>query len=210
MVIEGVEHLSNEELLAILINTGSRETSAIGLATNILQKTNGIKGLAETDISNLQAIKGIGPAKATTIFAAMELSRRIAKTQSKARFDVKNPESIAALFMEELRYKKKEVVKSLLLDTKNNIITDILISEGSLNASIVHPREVLLEAVKRSANKFVLIHNHPSGDPEPSNEDIKITIRLQEAGKILGIDLLDHIIIGDGKYCSLREMQYIK
>ncbi|MGB5822775.1 MAG: DNA repair protein RadC, partial [Proteocatella sp.] len=192
------------------INTGNRETSAIGLATNILQKTHGIKGLVEADLAMLQAIKGIGPAKATTIFAAMELSKRISKTQGRAKFDVKNPGSIAELFMEELRYKKKEVVKSLMLDTKNNIIADVLISEGSLNASIVHPREVFLEAIKRSANKLVLVHNHPSGDPEPSNEDLKITVRLQEAGNILGIELLDHIIIGDGEYCSLKEMQYIK
>jgi len=210
MVIEGVENLNDEELLAILINTGNRELSALGLAINILERTHGIKGLVEADFETLQEIKGIGIAKATTIFAAMELSKRISKIIGKEKFHVDSPDSIAQFFMEELRYKKKEVVKSLLLDTKNSIITDVLISEGSLNASIVHPREVFLEAVKHSANKFILVHNHPSGDPEPSNEDLKITIRLQEAGKILGIELLDHIIIGDGKYCSLREMQYIK
>lgn len=209
MMLEGIENLSNEELLAILINTGSKETSAIGLSSRILSKSNGIKGLVEMDLNSLQEIKGIGPAKATTIFAAMELSRRISKVIGKQRFEINSPQSIAQLFMEELRYKNKEVVKVLLLDTKNNIISDTIVSEGSLNASIVHPREVYLEAIKRSANKIVVVHNHPSGDPNPSNEDLKITQRLQESGKILGIELLDHIIIGDGVYCSLRELNYI-
>lgn len=209
MAIEGIDKLTSEELLAILINTGNRETSAIGLATEILQKTHGIKGLAEADLFMLQSIKGIGPAKATTIFAAMELSRRISKLQCRAKVDIDSPQTVAAFFMEELRYKKKELVKALLLDTKKNIITDVLISEGSLNASIVHPREVFLEAIRRSANNLVLVHNHPSGDPEPSNEDIKITLRLKEAGEILGIKLLDHIIIGDGSYRSFKEMNYI-
>lgn len=209
MALEGIDKLTNEELLAILINTGNRDTSAIGLAENILKHTSGIKGLVHTDMSILQKIKGIGPAKATTIFAAIELSKRISKLISREKFSIDSPESIADIFMEEMRYKNKEIVKLLMLDTKNNIITDVLISEGSLNASIVHPREVFLEAIKRSANRIVLVHNHPSGDPMPSNEDIKITKRIYDAGKLLGIDLLDHIIIGDGKYCSLREMQYI-
>ena len=108
-----------------------------------------------------------------------------------------------------MRYKSREIVKLLLLDTKNNIITDVMVSEGSLNASIVHPREVFLEAIKRSANSIILVHNHPSGDPTPSHEDHKITKRIQESGRLLGIELIDHIIIGDGKYCSFKEMQYI-
>lgn len=209
MLIEGIENLSNEELLAILINTGSKELSSIGLAGIILRKSGGIKGLVEMDLNSLQEINGIGPAKATTIFAAMELSKRISKIIGRQKFDIKSPQSISQLFMEELRYKKKEVVKVLLLDTKNNIITDAVVSEGSLNASIVHPREVYIEAVKRSANKIIVVHNHPSGDPSPSNEDIKITKRLYDSGEILGIELLDHVIIGDGNYCSLRELNYI-
>lgn len=210
MLIEGIENLSNEELLAILINTGSKEHSSLGLASMILKKSGGIKGLVEMDLNSLQEINGIGPAKATTIFASMELSKRISKVIGRQKFDIKSPQSISQLFMEELRYKKKEVVKVLLLDTKNNIITDAVVSEGSLNASIVHPREVYIEAVKRSANKIIVVHNHPSGDPKPSSEDINITQRLYESGKILGIELLDHIIIGDGVYCSLRELNYIR
>ncbi|MGL5258125.1 MAG: RadC family protein [Proteocatella sp.] len=210
MLIEGIENLSNQELLAILINTGSKGFSSIGLAGMILKKAGGIKGLVEMDLNSLQEINGIGPAKATTIFAAMELSKRISKIIGRQKFDIKSPQSISQLFMEELRYKKKEVVKVLLLDTKNNIITDAIVSEGSLNASIVHPREVYIEAIKRSANKIIVVHNHPSGDPNPSSEDINITQRLCESGKILGIELLDHIIIGDGVYCSLRELNYIR
>ena len=209
MIFEGVESLTNEELLAVIIDTGNKEVSAIGLASRILRKSGGIKGLADMDLKSLQEINGIGPAKSARIFAAMELSKRISKILSKQKFDVNSPSSIANLFMEELRYKKKEVVKVLLLDTKNNIISDLLVSEGSLNASIVHPREVYVEAVKRSANKIIVVHNHPSGDPSPSNEDIKITKRLYDSGEILGIELLDHVIIGDGNYCSLRELNYI-
>lgn len=209
IIFEGIESLTNEELLAVLIDTGNKEVSAIGLASRILRKSGGIKGLADMDLKSLQEINGIGPAKSARIFAAMELSKRISKILSKQKFDVNSPSSIANLFMEELRYKKKEVVKVLLLDTKNNIISDLLVSEGSLNASIVHPREVYVEAVKRSANKIIVVHNHPSGDPSPSNEDIKITKRLYDSGEILGIELLDHVIIGDGNYCSLRELNYI-
>lgn len=209
IIFEGIESLTNEELLAVLIDTGNKEVSAIGLASRILRKSGGIKGLADMDLKSLQEINGIGPAKSARIFAAMELSKRISKILSKQKFDVNSPSSIANLFMEELRYKKKEVVKVLLLDTKNNIISDLLVSEGSLNAPIVHPREVYVEAVKRSANKIIVVHNHPSGDPSPSNEDIKITKRLYDSGEILGIELLDHVIIGDGNYCSLRELNYI-
>ena len=209
MASEGIDRLTNEELLAILINTGNRDLSAIGLAENVLRHTVGIRGLVHADITSLQKIKGIGPAKATTIFAAIELARRISKLESREKFSIKSPESIADIFMEEMRYKSREIVKLLLLDTKNNIITDVMVSEGSLNASIVHPREVFLEAIKRGANSIILVHNHPSGDPTPSHEDHKITKRIQESGRLLGIELIDHIIIGDGKYCSFKEMQYI-
>ena len=209
MASEGIDRLTNEELLAILINTGNRDLSAIGLAENVLRHTVGIRGLVHADITSLQKIKGIGPAKATTIFAAIELARRISKLESREKFSIKSPESIADIFMEEMRYKSREIVKLLLLDTKNNIITDVMVSEGSLNASIVHPRAVFLEAIKSRANSIILVHNKHSGDPTPSHEDHKITKRIQESGRLLGIELIDHIIIGDGKYCSFKEMQYI-
>lgn len=206
----GAQTLSEGELLAILINTGNKESSAIELGETIVMKAGGIRELADLDLESLQKIKGIGLAKATTIFAAIELAKRISKTRHKDRFTVDSPDSLAGIFMEEMRYEKKEKVKILLLDTKNKIIGDFLVSEGSLNSSIVHPREVFKEAVRRSANKIILVHNHPSGDPDPSIEDIRLTNRLVEAGKIMGIELLDHIIIGDGTYCSLRQGQYIK
>lgn len=210
MHLYGVQTLSEGELLAILISTGSKESSAIDLGDTIVKEAGGVRELGDLNLNVLQKIKGIGPAKATTIFAAIELSKRISKTKHKERFTVDSPDSLAGVFMEEMRYEKKEKVKVLLLDTKNKIIGDIQISEGSLNSSIVHPREVFREAVLRSANRIVLVHNHPSGDPEPSIEDIKLTNRIVEAGKIMGIELLDHIIIGDGVYCSLRQKQYIQ
>ena len=121
------------------------------------------------------------------------------------KFKISSPQDIGNVYMEELRYKKKEIFRVVLLNTKNVIIGSKDISEGSLNASIVHPREVFLEAIKKSANKMILMHNHPSGDPTPSSEDINITKRLISAGQIVGIEILDHVIIGDGSFYSFKE-----
>ncbi len=205
----GAGALSEEELLAIIISTGTKEYSAISLGRQIVHKARSIRGLADLTIDDLTDIKGIGPAKATKIYAALELSKRISKSRGLAEFKVDSPESIAKIYMEELRYLKKEIVKLLLIDTKGNIVGDVQLSEGSLNSSIVHPREVFKEALIRSANKVIIIHNHPSGDPGPSEQDIQITRRLSEAGEIMGVELLDHIIIGDGEFNSLRRMGYI-
>lgn len=205
----GASSLSIEELLAILINTGTKEMSAIGVARKIIEKTNGVKGLSDITFPELCEIKGIGYAKATRIYAALELSKMVSKAKGISNFRLNSPESVADLFMEELRYLKKEIVKLLLLGTKGQIVGDVVLSEGSLNLSVVHPREVFKEAIIRSANSIILIHNHPSGDPNPSKEDIDITKKIKSSGEILGIQLLDHIIIGDGEYFSLREKGYI-
>lgn len=209
MMIHGVELLSNSELLAILLGTGSSESSVLFLSEEILKKCGGIRGLVDFSMSELLEIKGVGEAKACRILSAIELFRRISKETNKERFQIKSASSVAALFMEELRYEQKEYFKVLFLDTKNRIICDRCISIGSLNASVVHPREVFKEAVRQSANKIFLIHNHPSGDSSPSNEDISITKRLVEVGKLLGVEVLDHIIIGDGNYTSLKEYGYL-
>lgn len=205
----GAGALSEKELLAIIINTGTKEDSSIDLGRKIIEKAKSVRGLADLTLEDLTSIKGIGPAKAAKIYAALELSRRISKSRGVSEYKVDSPESIANIYMEELRYLKKEVVKLLLLDTKGAIVGDVLLSEGSLNASIVHPREVYREAIIRSANKLIIVHNHPSGDPSPSEQDIQITKRLQDAGLIMGVDLLDHIIIGDGEFNSLRRMGYL-
>lgn len=205
MIKKGVKYLNNSELLAILIRTGSRNDSAISLSTKILAKTDkGIRGLVDMTIEDLCMIEGIGPTKATIIKAALELGSRVSGYIPK-NYKIKNPWDIYSFYMEEMRYLKKEVFKVVLLNTKNEIISDINISIGSLNYSIVHPREVFTEAIKKSANSIILMHNHPSGNPNPSLEDINVTKRLRKSGEILGIEVLDHVIIGEGVYYSLKE-----
>lgn len=209
LITLGANSLSEEELLAIIVGSGTQNYSALDLAKLIIYKANGIRGLADITMSELVEIKGIKNTKATKIYAALELSRRISKAQGRHRYNIDSPESVANIFMEELRYLKKEIVKLLLLDTKGGIVGDITLSEGSLNSSVVHPREVFREAVIRSANKIILIHNHPSGDSNPSEQDIRLTERVSEAGKIMGIELIDHIIIGDGEYSSLKRLGFL-
>lgn len=209
LIALGANSLTEEELLAIIVGSGTQNYSALDLAKLIIYKANGIRGLADITMSELVEIKGIKNTKATKIYAALELSRRISKAQGRHRYNIDSPESVANIFMEELRYLKKEIVKLLLLDTKGGIVGDVTLSEGSLNSSVVHPREVFREAVIRSANKIILIHNHPSGDSYPSEQDIHLTERVSEAGKIMGIELIDHIIIGDGEYSSLKRLGFL-
>ena len=205
MISKGVKYLSNSELLAILIRTGSKKYNALDLSSLIIKSSeNGIRGLHEMSIEELCKIDGVGPSKATIIKAALELGNRIS-TYIPDKYKIKNPWDIYVYYMEEMRYMKKEVFKIVLLNTKNEIIRDVDISIGSLNSSIVHPREVFIEAIKKSANSIILLHNHPSGNPTPSEEDIRITERLICSGEIIGIEVLDHIVIGDGEYYSLKE-----
>lgn len=210
MVTYGCQSLSNAELLAIILSTGTREKTAIDLASAVLNmSTEGLRSLADTTIEELSQVKGIGLAKASQIIAAVELGKRIALTTKVNNYKIKSPEDVSNLLMEEMRYLNKEVFNILLLNTKHNVIAIENISVGSLNASIVHPREVFNRAIKRSSSAIILAHNHPSGDPKPSGEDISITKRLIEAGTIIGINVLDHIIIGDGVYFSMKEQELI-
>ncbi|WP_313568617.1 RadC family protein [Acetoanaerobium noterae] len=202
---KGETYLSDSELLAILINNGTRDKSAITLAREIIETSDGIRNLSNITVEELSKIKGIGLAKACRIISALELGRRVSVASEMQKFKISSPQDIGNVYMEELRYKKKEIFRVVLLNTKNVIIGSKDISEGSLNASIVHPREVFLEAIKKSANKMILMHNHPSGDPTPSSEDINITKRLISAGQIVGIEVLDHVIIGDGSFYSFKE-----
>lgn len=206
----GVNALSNAELLAILIRTGTKEVSAIDLAQRILSMSDkGIRYLADCNIEELSQIKGIASAKACQIISAIELGKRLAMSRVEEKFNIKSPRDVANIFMEEMRYYKKEYFKNILLNTKNEIIYSENISIGCLNSSLVHPREVFVNAIKKSASSLIIMHNHPSGNPDPSKEDIKITKRLIEVGKIIGIEILDHIIIGDGNYISLKESSII-
>lgn len=205
----GAEMLSNAELLAIIIRTGNKEETSVMLAQRLLKQDDGMQGLAflhDVSIEQLKSIRGIGRVKAIQIKALAELSKRISSVSAlEKRFSIKSPQDVAKLLLEEMRYLKKEVFKLILLNTKNRVIRSVNISIGSLSASIVHPREVFSEAVKTGCSGVIFVHNHPSGDPEPSSEDLETTKRLVNAGDILGIKVLDHIIIGNGRYLSLKE-----
>ena len=203
----GVERLTNSELIALLINSGTREKSAVALAEEILaQDRSGIGYLRESSVQELMNIKGIGSSKAARIMAAVELGKRIASTPVHKGMKIQDDEDVAKLFMEEMRGLKKEVFKAVLLDSKGGVISVETVSVGELSSTIVHPREVFSQAVRKSAAAIVFVHNHPSGEPMPSGEDIATTNRLIECGELLGIRVVDHLVIGDGQYMSLRAM----
>lgn len=205
MMYQGKEALSNTELLAILLRTGSREKSALTLAQELLSMNeDGLLYLHECSVEDLSQIKGMGAAKSCQVLAAVELGKRIAAQPRRQQSYVENPDDIAQLFMEKMRYYKQEHFCVLLLDTKGKVIEEVEVSIGGLDAAMVHPRDVFKQAIKRSAAAVALIHNHPSGDPTPSTEDIGITLRLMEVAEIMGITIVDHIIIGDGVYASLK------
>lgn len=209
----GSETLSDAELLAIILRTGDSTTgkTAVDHGRELISKFESLKRLSHAGISEICETKGIGPAKAATIMAALEMGRRIERVPLKAGDTFRCSEDIFRYFHSSMRDKKKEVFLTILLDAKNRVIKEIeRVSEGSLTASIVHPRELFNPAIKESAAAMLLIHNHPSGDPTPSREDIELTKRLRDAGELLGIKILDHIIIGDGHHVSLAEMGYMK
>lgn len=196
--------LTDDELLAILIKEGTAGISALELARKILADHHGnLRFLREASIEELTSQPGIGPAKAALIKAAVELGRRIS-LDVQQKLVIKSPDDVKHMLMEDMRYFDREHFRVLYLDRKGGLIFVEDVSIGSLHSAIVHPREVFKTAVKRSAASIILVHNHPSGDPTPSNEDIDITRRLIEAGNVLGIEVLDHVIIGEGRYCSLK------
>lgn len=205
---QGAEALTNEELLALIIRTGGQKETAMDLARRLVACFGGLRSLTDVTCEELMAIKGIGLAKAAQIIAVVELAKRLS-VEGARRPKIRSPRDAAELLMPEMRYLKKEVFKVMLLDTKNQLIAVEKISQGALNSSIVHPREVFKPAIKRSCCSLIVAHNHPSGEVEPSAEDIQVTKRLLDGGKILGIDVLDHLIIGDGRFLSLKEKGYI-
>lgn len=209
MLQYGAQALSHAELLAILLRTGTRSESAIMIAQRILAQSGGLRGLADSGVEELVEIKGVGPAKAVQLKAAIELGRRMVASRLSESVVIRSPRDAAELLTEQLRYLQKEHFVCLFLNTKNVVIAQETLSIGSLNASIVHPREVFRAAIKYSSASIVCAHNHPSGDPAPSPEDIAITKRLVESGQIVGIDVLDHIVVGDGRFVSLKEQGFM-
>lgn len=205
----GAEVLSNSELLAIILRTGSRSEDILTLCNRLICDSNGLNGLLCRSSKDFLKLKGIGKAKAAQLMAIAELSKRFKSFKSGEEYKITGPKSVAEYVMEDMKCLKKEYLRLIMLNTKNIVISVKDISMGSLNSSIVHPREVFLEAIKNSSASVILCHNHPSGDPTPSKEDINITNRLKECGKIIGIEVLDHIIIGNGKYISLKERAFL-
>ncbi|PLT30145.1 RadC family protein [Peribacillus deserti] len=206
---EGAKALSNQELLALLLRTGTRNESVIQLSNRLLTQFEGLRLLTDASLEEMMALKGIGEAKAIQVLAAVELGRRISNLSFDERYVIRSPEDCANYCMNDMRFLTQEHFVCLYLNTKNQVLHRQTIFIGSLNASIVHPREVFKEAFRRSAASIICVHNHPSGDPSPSREDIEVTKRLTECGKIIGIDLLDHIIIGEKKFVSLKEKGYV-
>mgnify|MGYP001271619268 FL=1 len=205
----GPESLSNQELLAILLRTGTKAESVLQLAQRLIKEFEGLRMLKDATLEELTQIKGIGEAKAIQILAAVELGRRINNLTNEERYSIRSPEDGANYVMEEMRFLNQEHFVCLYLNTTNQVIHKQTVFIGSLNASIVHPREVFREAFRRSAASIICIHNHPSGDPTPSREDIEVTRRLKECGRMIGIEILDHIIIGDKRFVSLKEKGYL-
>lgn len=205
LICFGPSVLSNAEILAILLGTGTEKETSIELAQRILSSRGGVAFLAEATVEELISIRGVGPAKTAQIKAAIELGRRLASTTRWERPVIKSPIDVFHLLGEEMRYLDREHFNVILLNTKNYVLGVEKISVGSLNASLVHPRELFKKAILKSAAGIILVHNHPSGDPQPSEEDKQVTQRMAEAGEIIGIEILDHIVIGDGRFASLRE-----
>lgn len=205
LVAKGPEYLTDVELLAILLRTGTQGMSAIDVSRNLLKNYNqGVRSLTEVKIEELCAYEGIGKSKAALILAAVELGKRIATAVPENR-TITSPEDVYRFYGEEMKHLKKEEFRTIMLDTKNRIISESKVSVGTLSSSLVHPREVFKDAIRISACSMILVHNHPSGNSKPSRQDFMTTSRLKECGDIVGISIVDHIVIGDGEYYSFKE-----
>ena len=210
LLTKGPDALSDAQLLAILLRTGRRDSSAVQVAIEILHRIGGMAGLAKCGVEELCAVHGVGPAKAAQLKAAVELGRRSIAVPLSTGVRVSSSGELFKHFHPMLRDMKHEIFKVVLLDAKNTVMKESTISEGSLTLSIVHPREVFAFAVRESAASVIFLHNHPSGDPAPSMEDRQLTDRLVAAGQVLGIRVLDHLIIGDGRYVSFADEGWIR
>lgn len=205
----GPETLSDAELLGILIGSGIGKTTALDLGKNLLIEHRSLRGLARTSPSDLRKVRGIGRVRSVELVAAFELARRLQAEREERLTTLRSPEDVASLFVPKLRDLKREVFYVILLNSANGLLKEVKISEGHLNASVVHPREVFKAAVDELAASVILVHNHPSGNPEPSAEDINVTKQIVEAGRVMSIEVLDHIIVAGNGYLSMAERGFV-
>ncbi|OUQ21769.1 hypothetical protein B5E84_00455 [Lachnoclostridium sp. An14] len=203
----GPEALSDAELLSVIIRTGTKKDSSLALSRKILEgEDGGLLSLLHRSLPELMEIRGIGPVKASQLLCIGELSRRIwRQAASGETLSFHSPEAIAGYYMEEMRHREQEELRAMFFNTKQVLIKELLVSRGTVNASLATPREIFIEALRYRAVSLILVHNHPSGDPSPSREDVAFTKRVRLAGEVVGIALLDHIIIGDNAFMSLKE-----
>ena len=203
----GAGSLSDAELLAVLLRTGSRGENVLDLSRRILYYAgeDGILGIHHFTIERLKRMKGIGRVKAVQMVCISELAKRLAKARACEMLQFTCPASIAKYYMEDMRHERQEVMKLLMLNSKSRLIGESDISKGTVNASLITPRELFIEALQKNAVSIIILHNHPSGEPSPSREDRLITERIRQAGDLIGIELLDHIVIGNNCYISFSE-----
>jgi DNA repair protein RadC len=201
----GATAVSSAELLAIILRVGSRNESVVQLATRLLAHFGGLPGLARASLTELQEVKGIGPAKAIEIKAALELGRRLLAAAPEERAQITSPADAANLLMSEMMFLEQEHLRVILLDTRSRVLSSPTIYVGSLNTSVIRVGELFRAAIKANAAAIIVAHNHPSGDPSPSPEDVNVTRQIVQAGKLLDIQLLDHIVIGRQRFVSLKE-----
>jgi DNA repair protein RadC len=203
----GAAALSTRELLAILIGSGTERQSAVEVAGRLLHEHDGsLRQLAASSTTQIQSVPGIGPAVTARLVAALELGRRMAREDAGNRPRIRGPRDVYDLCAPALRDARQEEFRVLLLNTQHAVVRELVITRGTLDASVVHPREVFRAAIIESAAAVILVHNHPSGDPTPSREDREVTDQMAEAGRLIGISVLDHIVIGDGRYVSFVEL----
>lgn len=207
---DGESTLSDSELLAVILRSGTRGKNSLNLANEILNHMEhssypGLLGILHSSLSDLKKIHGIGTVKAVQLKCIGELSKRISCAAARPNLSFQNPDSIAAYYMEQLRHQEQEIMICMMLDNQNHLLNDTILSKGTVNATLITPREVYLEALRYHAVGLILVHNHPGGNPVPSQCDREVTERIFRAGEMLGIGLLDHIIIGDHRYVSFRE-----
>ena len=209
LLLHGARSLGDNELLAIVVGCGTRRRSALAVANGLLAARGGLHGLIQAECDDLAGVDGIGPARAAQIVAAVELGRRTLAHKPRARLQLQTPQQAAAFLMPVFGGRRVEQFGVVLLDTKHRVLRTTVLTVGTLNSTTVEPRDVFREAALASAAAIVVFHNHPSGDPSPSPDDVELTRRLGAAGLLMGIDLVDHIVLGDVRYYSFKEMGHL-